>query len=393
MILLESTKNIESLQSLITSGIIDPSEGEHKLYMIKEKYVLKIHTRAINKRTDGRCITKVKKNGVLSQISAPNYQDLIIKLYDFYYGEQNSTLEILYPKWIEYRKSETATTQKTIKENSYLWDAHLKDESITKKPLKQLQPKDYIAFFRKLTKNRTITRKRFNDIKSVMNGIIYYAIEKEIISHNPLSDINYRQFSYKSEDNEIIPFTEQERLLLLEYIPENDIYDLAIKLAFHLTIRIGELKGLRFDDIQGNQLHVCRFINDKHEIIEDIKGHASSGKRWLPITNEAQRIINMIKKLNPDNNYLFMIDKEKKKFITTVTFNRRFKKYCNELNITYRSSHKIRFSTASILNAHGVTVPEIQRMLGHSTSTMTHHYLRNCNSKQETYEKVSLILT
>lgn len=390
MILLESAKQIESLQSLISSGIIEPSEGEHKLYMIKEKYVLKIHTRAINKRADGRCITKVKQNGTLLQISASNYENLIIKLYDFYYGEQNSTLEILYPKWIEYRKNETA---KTIKENSYLWNTHLKDESITKKPLRQLQPKDYIAFFRKLTKNRTITRKRFNDIKSIMNGIIYYAIEKEIISHNPLSDINYRQFSYKSEDNEIIPFTEQERLLLLEYIPENDIYDLAIKLAFQLTIRIGELKGLRFDDIQGNQLHVCRFINDKHEIIEDIKGHASSGKRWLPITNEAQRIINMIKKLNPDNNYLFMIDTKKKKFITTVTFNRRFKKYCNKLNITYRSSHKIKFSTASMLSANGVTVPEIQHMLGHSTSTMTFHYLRNYNSNQETYEKVAQILT
>lgn len=387
----ETKKQIESLYSLISSGIIDQSEGKDKLYMLKENAVLKKHTRAINTRSNGRIVTKVNQSGKLIQITAYTFEELIDKLYDFYYGDSNATLASLYPLWIEYRKTETSATDKTIKEDGYMWNAHLKNEPITLEPLKDLHPKDYISFFRKITKGRTLTRKRFNNMKSVMNGIIYFAIEKDIITHNPLLDINYQQFSFKSENNEIIPYTETERLRIINALEENNLYDLAIKLFFHLTIRIGELKGLRFDDVQGDFIHVCRFVDDKHIIIDDIKGHASVGRRWLPLTPDAKRIIGLIQKLNSNSEYLFMDDLENKKFITTGTFNKHLKRICEHLSIKYLSSHKIRFSNASILNNNGVSVPELQQMLGHTTATMTHHYLRNVNSRVKTYEKVNAI--
>lgn len=93
-----------------------------------------------------------------------------------------------------------------------------------------------------------------------MNGIIYYAIEKGIIIHNPLSEIDYRKFTYKPENNSIMPYTEEERLMILDHLKdEEDLYSLAIRLQFHLTLRIGELKGLRFDDVYGNYIHICQF--------------------------------------------------------------------------------------------------------------------------------------
>lgn len=386
--ILESRKQIESLQLLISSGIMDKSEGEQKIYMLKEKAVLKRHNRAINQRSDGRYVTKVDCGNSLLQKSAGSYDELICKLYDFYYGEANSTLEVLYPQWIDYRRNETATTEKTIKENQGLWKAHLLGQDIIKRPIRKLKPKDYISFFRKLTKDRSLTRKRFNDLKSVLNGILYFAIDKDIIEHNPLNDINYNQFTYKADNSEIIPFTEKERLDVIDYLGESDFYDLAIKLSFYLTIRIGELKGLRVDDIQGDFIRVSRFVNDKHEIIDHVKGNASAGIRWLPLPEDAKRIINIIKQMNPDSDYLFMIDLKERKFITTCTFNRHLRRCCDALNITYRSSHKVRFSTASILNCKGVTVPELQKLLGHTTSNMTHHYLKNVSSRAETHDKV-----
>ena len=38
------------------------AEGEKTIFMLKEKAVLKLHNRAINQRSDGRYITKVKYN-------------------------------------------------------------------------------------------------------------------------------------------------------------------------------------------------------------------------------------------------------------------------------------------------------------------------------------------
>ena len=78
-------------------------------------------------------------------------------------------------------------------------------------------------------------------------------------------------------------------------------------------------------------------------------------------------------------------------FITTVTFNRHLKKCCDALNIKYRSSHKIRFTNASILSKNGVSDTELQYMLGHSNRNTTCHYIRNVNSLHETHDKVSTI--
>lgn len=159
-----------------------------------------------------------------------------------------------------------------------MWNSLLKGKEITLLPLRSLEAPNYIVFFRSITKNRTLTRKRFNNMKSIMNGIIYYAIEKGIIIHNPLSEIDYRKFTYKPENNSIMPYTEEERLMILDHLKdEEDLYSLAIRLQFHLTLRIGELKGLRFDDVYGNYIHICRLMNYKNEIEEDIKGHAIRG--------------------------------------------------------------------------------------------------------------------
>lgn len=377
------------LHELQKDGIMDLSEIPEKLNMIMKKKVESIHTGKVYTRTDGRIFTKVIDNGKERQVNGKDETDLYGKLYAFYYGETNSSLEILYPQWIKWREEESSVSKKTIKENIYLWDTFLKDTEVTKTPLKNLRPKDYIKFFRQITKGGKITRKRFNDMKSVMNGIIYYAIEQEIIEHNPLRDINYRQFSYKSENNNIMPFTEAERLAIINHLDDDDIYSLAIKLDFHLILRIGELKGLKWDDIKGDFIYIHRFINDENEIIDDIKGHQEEGKRFIPLTEGAKYLLEKIKKINPDSDFLFMRDG---KSLSTCTFNRHIKRCCKDLDIEYRSSHKIRFSTASIMHKNGVKETELQKMLGHTTLAMTSHYLRSVTPAEDTLQKMNNVL-
>lgn len=370
-------------------GIIELSEVSEKIYIMKKKKVEAVHKKKIYSRKDGRIFTKVIENGKEKQVIGKDETELYTKLYDFYFGDSNSSLEDLYPQWMEWRKNESNVSKKTVKENGYIWNTFLKDNAITKVPLKLLRPKDYIKYFREVTKGGAITRKRFNDMKSVMNGIIYYAIESEIIEHNYLRDINYRQFQYKSENNNIIPFNEIERLKIINYLPNDDLYSLAIKLDFHLILRIGELKGLKWDDIKGDFIYIQRFVNDKNEIVDDIKGHKEEGKRYIPLTNTAKAILKRIKLLNPNSEYLFI---QNGKPLATCTFNRRIKKCCSEIGIEYRSSHKVRFSTASIMYKNGVGTPELQKMLGHTTLTMTTHYLRSVTPEDDTLQKMNTVL-
>lgn len=376
-------------QEIMKCGMLSSSEFPEQLFMIKKKKVDSVHTGKIYERKDGRFITRVNENGEEKQISGRNETDLYTKLYDFYFGESNATLESLYPQWITWRKEQACVSPKTIKENGYLWNAYLKDTPISKVPLRILKPKDFIKFFRGITKGGLITRKRFNDMKSVLNGIIYYAIELEIIEHNYLRDINYKQFRYKAENNDILPFTEEERIKIINHLPDDDLYSLAIKFDFHMILRIGELKGLKWSDIKGDYIYVQRFINDDNEIIEDIKGHQDEGTRFIPLTATAKQLLKKIKEINPDSDFLFVHDGIP---LATVTFNRRIKKCCKEVGIEYRPSHKVRFSTASIMYKNGVAAPELQKMLGHTTLAMTTHYLRSITPKEDTLEKMNAVL-
>lgn len=324
-------------------------------------------------------------------ISSTSYTGLIDKLYDLYFGINTVTLQDFFEVWMQWRKDESSVSAKTVKENRFLWNRLLRDSELSKRVLRELTVQDYISFFRVLTKTRSLTRKCFNDLKSILNGMMYLAVERGILEHNCLRDINYKQFAYKAENTEITPYTEAERTAIIYHLQSRtDRYSLAILLDFHLVLRIGELKGLKWSDISGDTIRICRFINDKNEVVEDIKGHTSQGIRSMPLTPTAKIILARIQEFCPsDSDFIFT---EKGQPLTTVTFNRHLKACCEELGIEYRSSHKLRFSTASIMYKNGVEDTELQKLLGHTSLTMTRHYLRNVTSDEETANKMSIIL-
>jgi len=279
--------------------ILDFSEKEEK---VKEIYNL---SRVKVRPDDGRIYLVVKRK----PISSTSYIGLVEKLYDLHYNVDDVTMEQYFEVWMDWRATETGVTEKTRKENRFLWNSLLKDAEITKISLKYLAVRDYLSFFRKLTKDRTMTRKRFNDMKSIMNGILYLAVENSIIDRNCLRDINYRQFTYKAENTNIKPYSEDERLQIIDHLSQHDdLYSLAILLDFYLVLRIGELKGLKWSDIQGDSIYIQRFINDKNQIVDDIKGHANEGKRFMPLTPKAKEILEKIKSLNLDIEFIFMRD-------------------------------------------------------------------------------------
>jgi len=75
-----------------------------------------------------------------------------------------------------------------------------------------------------------------------------------------------------------------------------------------------------------------------------------------------------------------------------VTFNRHIKSICKELNIPYRSSHKIRFCVTSMLYRDGIPATVIQDLLGHTTLAMTLHYLRNIAPKDKVFGQITEVL-
>ena len=339
--------NITDLPFSIYDDTLTLSETLEQLeIMIKKKDLKAKYKDSIKQRKDGRqfYIYIGRK-----QYTATTYDGLIDVLYELEYGHINFSLADLLPEYMLWRRDYTPASDKTLKEDMTNWRRFLQNEPLAQKPLKDILPKELIRLFRKWTKDRQVTRKQFNNVKSLLNGIYYYAIENEIVEHNPMKDINIKQFPFKPVNNDDDVFNVAERKKLLAYlVDKNDIYSLAIMLDFQLVTRIGELLSLRWRDIKGTNIHIQsqllpeRKMNDdltfsKREYVNvsHIKGNTDKGFRYQPLTREALRILEKIRELNPDGEFILMRDGKQ---LNTYTFNRWLKKTVRPVTFLYVSA-------------------------------------------------------
>ncbi|WP_373125284.1 tyrosine-type recombinase/integrase [Blautia producta] len=397
-----TSSDITLLNTLVTCANITTDEVFKDFKIMANKKILEKHIYEIyysesekSWRTYLPDNTKPNNRRPIKRKSKENLEKEIIRFYIEKQEAENResiTLEDLYSEWLLYKRDYTSVKAKTIQEYVAEWNKFFKDTNLAKMKIGEIKPITLIRFFREITKKREYTHKRISNARSVLNGIMSYAIEEEIISHNHVSDVNFKQFTYKpvevQSDN---VFSHDDTFKLLNYLKcIIEPYSLAIQLSFYLFIRVGETKAIRWEDIDYKNrvvyLHrqaTCeRVLNDdltfsKREVkvVNQMKGNTSHGYRKQYLTDEAITILEKAKELNPCGTYLFEPDGA---IMTTDSFNRRLKKYCKEAGVPYHSSHKIRFYNASTA-FDGNNLTTLSYLMGHSEVATTLHYLRNVN--------------
>lgn len=380
---------------------------------MKNQDILKQHPYAITKGSNGRWYTylpdKTKSNGrrQIAKSTEEKIQQAVISYYRKKEAEKstgNLNLENLFEQWLLWRR-DTGTDPKTIKENKNDWDRFLSKHPVIKKKVVSIEMSDMETFFLDITANHAITYKRLINVKSVLNGVFKHGIRLKIIEHSPMAELDYKQFRTRckppasSKEN----YMEEERQKILGYLSsKTDVYSLSIQLAFFLCLRIGELICIEKQDIQGDKIFIRRStrkrqdMNDDlsfgkvhYDIEERIKGNQKEGFRFIPLTPQAQKIIQKTMELYPEGKYLFM---RNGKPILADTFNRHLKSVCNTLDIPYRSSHQIRFTMATMFYEGGIKVNQLSTFLGHSDTKTTFHYIRQQKATEKTAELMTDIL-
>lgn len=129
-------------------------------------------------------------------------------------------------------------------------------------------------------------------------------------------------------------------------------------------------------------------LSKPQRILKNPKGNPYYSIRIEQLPQEGVSVLRKMKELNPDGEFLFMHEGIP---LTTDSFNRRLKKYCTEIDIPYLSSHKIRFTGASMLYDAGVKPIDIQPLLGHSTLAMTQHYIGQRVEERDTSQMAKIL--
>ena len=330
---------------------------------------------------------------------ADTREELIEKLYDYFFTH---TFEEVYLEWVDMRIKHGVKSNKTIQEDLSMLKNVFKNEPIANMQIEEIKKKDIKYMYERWTGPGLITRKAFVNRKSALNGVFTFAAENEYIPINFIPSIGTSELKFKEPDHRNKAFHVNEREKLLNYLRtlKQDGYTLAIQLALYSTFRVGELRALRFEDLNGNILSI------RHQLVEESsfsidtnfmkvskeprhineklpKGNAHYSVRDIYLVPEAVEIIKKAHELNPDGEYLFMCHG---RTINNDTFNERLRKYCNDAGVPYLSSHKLRFTVASTLKAAGVETAYLQKTLGHSNRAMTEHYIYETVAESEDVE-------
>lgn len=144
-------------------------------------------------------------------------------------------------------------------------------------------------------------------------------------------------------------------------------YDIVLT-ALKTGLRIGELLGLRWQDIQWEK----KTLTVNHtwcKVSKQLVSPKGNKERVIPLTPDVYGIFN---RRDRSSEYVFGGIQRKQK--GTHTINRIIKEACERAGVRVITCHKLRHTFASHLAIRGVPIGVIQKLLGHTTIQVTMRY-------------------
>ena len=181
----------------------------------------------------------------------------------------------------------------------------------------------------------------------------------------------------------------KHRLFFWFYHKFKAVFHFVHNLFTHAFILVGELVALRWSDWTDiNHLHIMREEirnqdTGNYEVVEHTK---TNRDRFVILVPKALKILN---KISHESDYIFVRNGQR---ITARQIAYVLEKYAERQGVPTKSTHKMRKTYASRLNANGVPLDAIREQLGHSSLSTTLGYIYNPLTEKETYKLIAKAL-
>ena len=391
-------ENVENLLYLLQKeNIIDIGSVLDKIMKIKREQIIKFHPYKITPPASdkGRWQTWYRDNdGNMKNIKAQTEADLLDKLVSAYKAKLNlekMTFYKLYEEWLEY-KTPMANSQNTIKRHKQHYKKYFASSKLHSMKIENIDTLILETECNRIVREYNLSRKEWVNAKTILNGMFEYAKRKKYIDENPILDmkimVKYRQVIKKTGDTQTYNTDELEslnRYLDAMYEETEDSSFLAVRLNLYLGLRVGELVSLKPDDISENHVHVMREeVRNQETNQYCVVNHTKTNTdRYVILIPKAKEIL---KKLDMKGTYLFERNGER---LTARQIAYVLEKYAERQGVATKSTHKMRKTYASRLNANGVPLDAIREQLGHADLATTLSYIYNPLTDKETYNLIS----
>lgn len=392
-------KNI--LQSVCENAMLEVDSVHNEIMTTLRMKAEKMHPYALTppQTESGRWqTTYIDGYGKRKNLKAQTKEELLDKLIPIYFSKphiDNLTFHELFVEWLDY-KSTVTNSPNTMKRHTQHYKKYYAVSVLDNMKVTQIDELLLEQECNRIIREFNLSRKEWCNAKTILNGMYAYAIRKKYLTENPLTNVQilvrFRQVVKKTGKTETYNTEELASInafLDRLYFETSDTSYLAVKLNFLLGLRVGELVALKWEDwCDTSHLHIVREeVRDQTDNSYSVVEHTKTNRdRFVIVVPKAVDILSKIKRTGE---YIFMRDGER---ITSIRIATILRKYANCYSVPLKSSHKLRKTYASNLNANGVPLDCIREMLGHSSLATTLGYIYNPLTESETYNLIAKAL-
>lgn len=353
------------------------------------------------KTEGGRWQTYVKdttKKSGRKEIKAPT-EEAIYEALSVYYLIGDTFSEV-YDSWLEYIRG-YGKSGGTIQRHEQRYKKYFENSKIVTMSVKNVNLLTLEAECNRIVTDFNLSYHEWQQAKAILLGTFKYAVKKGLIVENPMERIEigvrFRQVSKKPSETQVYQtdeFNDLMAYLEAKYTETEDDSFLAIKLGLMTGVRVGELAALQFGDVVGKKLHIIREevrkktkVNGKWLSTCVVVPHTKTNTdRFVTLLPKALDVIKRLREKHPDHkdtDFLFTRngDRLRERQLAYV-----LEKYSERKGKATKSTHKMRKTYASRLNASGVPLEHIRVELGHRYLTSTMDYIYNPLTNDETYD-------
>lgn len=391
---------MDVLQEAIKYGIISLEDVEAKIEMNKKqrKEKLENHPYAIWEGSNGKWYTYEATEDGRRLIKRSTKEDIE----DYICGEEPvkvwrpNTFDDAYWSWRKIHDKGLSGNSITRYETDYL--RFLKDSELAKMKLSLITRSDIQSFIFCQIREKKLCQSAAKKLYEYIHGTFIYCLEKEWIDKDPMQFMHTRDFSNRcyiserSKKEQTIARSDSDKIL--EQIAKdhaqnpNYIPSYAVEFAMLTAMRVGEIAGLRWKDVENDSIKiVCSEKFDRKTnkyYIDDTKNRS---ERRIPMTDSMRKVLFMVRRWTKDSEFVF--GGTHANVISSCIRNK-----CRQAKVDYHGIHACRKTINSNMRSSGAGTKVACDILGNTEEVNAKYYsfdVLSLDEKRNILEKAAMI--
>lgn len=300
-------------------------------------------------------------------------------------SQRSITLHELAEQYISLKKESLEPTSSSRLEE--ISNFHLKPFFTKEHRVEEISEADIIEFYRRLRtekyESRGEIRIRSEAVRrkaaALLKAILKTAEEKSLLQKSPMA----RMELPKSRRPELLIWSSEEASQFLESALEaKDPYEPFYRLALDSGLRLGELRGLKWRDLNWStrELFVQRSIQELKTGFRIKETKTKSGRRTILLSQGTvnRLYIHYMKDANKKERSEFMFTERGSLIYKGNLHTRYFKPAMKRAGVKQIRFHDLRHTCASLLLGAGVNIKVVSERLGHSNIRTTLDLYAHC---------------